>query len=106
MTEDPTAFLAVLRRKLQELTEVVDRYEKSLSPKAPTTEGAILDAFPEDLKEQLVFSITKTHHIIRPRQYLGSDTFRKVAAIVRDQLNGVYVSAGRDSHFRVPRQNG
>jgi len=34
---------------------------------------------------------------------LGSDNFRRVASIIRDQLSGEYISAGKDSHFRVPK---
>ena len=59
--------------------------------------------FPSDLARMLYFEETDEYIIIRPRQYLGSDNFAKIASIIRDQLKGEYVSAGRESHFRVPR---
>ena len=59
--------------------------------------------FPKDLEDMLLFEQTETHITIRPRQYLGSDNFAKIAAIVRDQ-GGEYVSAGKESHFRIPRK--
>ena len=40
--------------------------------------------------------------MVRPAQFLGSDNFSKVAAIVRS-LGGQYVSAGKNSHFEVPK---
>ena len=104
MQEDPAAFLVVLKRKISELTAIIDRYEKSLRVTIITGVEPVIAAFPQDLRDQLTFSETETHHIIRPKQYLGTDTFRKVAQIVKNQLAGEYVSAGKDSHFRVPKK--
>lgn len=39
-------------------------------------------------------------YIIKPKRYLGSDTYRKVAGIIRKN-GGTYISAGRDSRFEV-----
>jgi len=61
-------------------------------------------AFPQDLAGMLYFEATDEYVLIKPRQYLGSDNFRRIASTVRDQLGGEYVSAGRDSHFRIPRR--
>ena len=58
--------------------------------------------FPQDLVRMLDFTISNDNMIIKPRQYLGSENFVRIATIVRDRLNGEYVSQGRDSHFRVP----
>jgi len=60
--------------------------------------------FPRELAGMLYFEVTDEHVLIKPRQYLGSENFGKIATIVRDQLKGEYVSAGRESHFRVPRK--
>ena len=59
--------------------------------------------FPPDLVGLLYFEDTDEHILVKPRQYLGSDNFRRIASIVRDQLGGEYISAGRDSHFRIPK---
>jgi len=66
--------------------------------------GKITDVFPADLRSILYFEQSEDYYVIKPREYLGSDNFGKMAAIVKDQLNGEYISAGKDSHFRVPRE--
>lgn len=58
--------------------------------------------FPKDLGEMLMFEEVEEDIIIKPRQYLGSENFAKIASIVRD-AGGEYISAGRESHFRVPK---
>ncbi len=60
--------------------------------------------FPQDLAGMLYFEENEEYVLIRPRQYLGSDNFAKIASIVRDQLGGEYISAGKESHFRVQRK--
>ncbi len=62
-------------------------------------------AFPEDLMGMLYFEETDDYIIIRPRQYLGSDNFAKIATIIRDQFGGEYISAGKDSHFKISRRS-
>lgn len=59
--------------------------------------------FAKDLEDMLVFEETGSYIIVKPRQYLGSDNFAKIASIVRD-MGGEYISAGKESHFRVPRE--
>jgi len=58
--------------------------------------------FPKDLGEMLMFEEMEEDIIIKPRQFLGSENFAKIASIVRD-VGGEYISAGKESHFRVPR---
>jgi hypothetical protein len=59
--------------------------------------------FPEDLENMLSFEEKDEYVIIKPRQFLGSDNFSKVASIIRG-VGGEYVSAGKASHFRVPKR--
>jgi hypothetical protein len=61
--------------------------------------------FPEDLEGLLGFEEKDDYIIIKPRQFLGSDNFAKIASIVRG-AGGDYVSAGKASHFRVPKKRG
>jgi hypothetical protein len=61
--------------------------------------------FPENLEGMLTFEEVKDFIVIKPRQFLGSENFAKIAAIVRD-AGGEYVSAGKESHFRIPRELG
>jgi hypothetical protein len=77
------------------------------APKPPTPKPVskriedIRMMFPEDLEAMLDFEDREDFIKITPRQYLGSENFAKIASAVRD-AGGEYVSAGRDSHFRVP----
>ena len=61
-------------------------------------------AFPEDLENLLSFEERDDYIIVKPKQFLGSENFAKVASAVRG-LGGEYISAGRDSHFRVYKKS-
>ena len=63
----------------------------------------VQDLFPPDLANLLYFEDAGEYIIVKPRQYLGPDNFRRIASIIRDQMSGEYISAGRDSHFRIPK---
>lgn len=58
--------------------------------------------FPEDLKNLLSFEDFEDYIKIKPRQFLGTDIFSQVATTVRD-AGGDYYSAGKESHFRIPK---
>jgi hypothetical protein len=91
----------------------------SLSPKtaaptpstqAPSSESGKLRSlddirmsFPEELESRLSFEEKGDYIIIKPKQFLGSDNFAKIASAVRG-MGGEYISAGKDSHFRVPKK--
>jgi len=57
--------------------------------------------FPENLENMLSFEEKEDYVIVKPRQFLGSDNFAKIASIVRG-IGGDYISAGKESHFRIP----
>ena len=57
--------------------------------------------FPENLRSLLSFEQRADMVIIKPRQFLGPENFAKILAIVTEH-NGEYVSAGKNSHFRIP----
>lgn len=58
--------------------------------------------FPDDLEDLLSFEEKDDYVVIKPRQFLGSENFAKIASAVRG-MGGDYVSAGKASHFRVPK---
>jgi hypothetical protein len=62
----------------------------------------VKQAFSSELAGMLIFEESGTFIIVKPRRFLGSDNFAKIASIVRD-LGGEYISAGRNSHFKVPK---
>ena len=85
----------------------------SPSPRAPAAVPSPLPAtlksqgiedirmmFPEELDNMLVFEDKGEYIMIKPKQFLGSENFAKIASTVRG-IGGEYISAGRDSHFRV-----
>lgn len=74
-------------------------------PQSPEKSKAVEDIkmiFPEDLENLLSFEEKDDYVIIKPRQFLGSENFAKIASAVRG-MGGDYVSAGKASHFRVPK---
>ena len=78
-------------------------------PAAPT-EGmrsveVVRKSFSSDLEEMLTFEETGDHIVIKTRRFLGSDNFAKIASVVRS-LGGEYISDGKNSHFKVPREIG
>jgi len=81
----------------------------AVAPPAPApTEGMrsiedIRVLFPSDLEEMLTFEESGNYIVIKPRRFLGSDNFAKIASIVRG-AGGEYISAGKQSHFKVPRE--
>jgi hypothetical protein len=60
-------------------------------------------SFPEELEARLSFDEKGDYIIIKPKQFLGSENFAKIASAVRG-MGGEYISAGKDSHFRVPKK--
>lgn len=84
----------------------VGRKQVGKSKGEPKQTTSAIDAaknlFPKDLADILLFEEKEEYIVINPRQYLGSDNFAKIAAIVRE-AGGEYISAGKESHFRVPK---
>ncbi|MDH7477799.1 MAG: hypothetical protein QHH17_05400 [Candidatus Bathyarchaeota archaeon] len=77
-----------------------------ITPKTPERLQGIEDIkmmFPEDLENLLNFEEKDDYIIIKPRQFLGSENFAKIASVVRG-IGGEYISAGKASHFRVPKR--
>jgi hypothetical protein len=60
-------------------------------------------SFPEELEARLNFEEKGDYIIVKPKQFLGSENFAKIASAVRG-MGGEYISAGKDSHFRVPKK--
>lgn len=60
-------------------------------------------SFPEELESRLSFNEKGDYIIIQPKMFLGSENFAKIASAVRG-MGGEYISAGKDSHFRVPKK--
>ena len=85
--------------------------EVPAAPATPTPAGAAVTRgvedvkmlFSKDLEDMLSFEEKGEFIVVKPRQYLGSDNFGKIASIIRG-VGGEYISAGKQSHFRVPKE--
>ena len=79
------------------------------APAAPTPTvrmrsiADVRTVFPKELENMLTFEEKENYIVIKPRQYLGSENFAKIASLVRS-AGGEYISAGKESHFRVSRE--
>jgi hypothetical protein len=79
-------------------------------PPAPTSSAPdvklakIMTAFPEEILSLININSEDNNmfFIIKPKQFLGSENFAKIASAVRG-LGGEYVSQGRESHFRISK---
>ena len=99
--------LNILTMVTKDLSEVANDL-KSLRPKPAPLETAsdverVQNAFPPELKAMLSFEDSGGYVIVKPRRFLGSENFAKVASIIRE-IGGEYISSGRESHFRVKKK--
>ena len=109
--------LKIISRVLSEVSKslktvaVPSAPEVPAAPTTPTPAGAAVTRgvedvkmlFPKDLEDMLSFEEKGEFIVVKPRQYLGSDNFAKIASIIRG-VGGEYISAGKQSHFRVPKE--
>lgn len=58
--------------------------------------------FPESYQEMLTVTDEGSYWHIKPKTFLQTADFAEIARIVK-QYSGHYVSAGKASHFRVPK---
>ena len=109
--------LKMISRDLSEVSKslktvtVPSAPEVPAAPATPTpTDAAVTRGvedvkmlFSKDLEDMLTFEEKGEFIVVKPRQYLGSDNFSKIASIIRG-AGGEYISAGKQSHFRVPKE--
>jgi len=102
MDREFETLLAEVSRTLKELAEAIDRYlEKNLPAEARLE--ILKEKFPEDLKKLVKFETADNRVVVKPRSYLGRENFSKIAEIIK-KAGGEYVSAGKESHFLVPKR--
>jgi len=98
--------LADISKSLKKVGVPAAAPQPAPSPAPPAKAEEVEDVrtlFPEDLEQMLEFEETEEYIKISPRRYLGSGNFAKIASIVRD-AGGEYISAGKQSHFRIPKE--
>lgn len=62
----------------------------------------IKQIFSPEIAGMLLFEEMGSYIIVKPKRFLGSDNFAKIATVVRE-LRGEYISAGKNSHFKIPK---
>jgi len=82
--------------KIEEEISVCKRILKGESP-------SLAPVFPELYGEMLLITDQGSYWQVKPRQFLSSSDFAEIANIVR-VYNGEYVSAGKSSHFKIPKK--
>lgn len=89
------------------ILSVTAKDQPAPSPFKPAAKAVTVEtvkaAFPEDLAAQLSFEDKADSIVLKPKHFLGSEAFAKVASVVRG-IGGSYVSAGRNSHFEINKQ--
>ena len=114
--------LVVLKDVLQDLSDISKTLKATVPPQPSMATAApastpmptmptgplrsakdVRTMFTTEFENMLNFTETPQYIIIKPRQFLGSDNFAKIAAIIRSN-GGEYISAGKESHFRIPRE--
>lgn len=111
--------LDVLKKISEDLQDISKSLKAMRPPTTPTTAPSAKPAVPpakpvgkriedirmmftKELEAMLTFEDKEDFIKITPRQYLGSENFAKIASTIRE-AGGEYISAGKDSHFRVPK---
>jgi len=99
--------LNMISRDLAEISKSLKAVGAPAAAVAPTERMRTIEdvrvLFSSDLEEMLTFEESGNYIVIRPRGFLGSDNFAKIASIVRG-AGGEYISAGKQSHFKVPKE--
>ena len=106
------ASLAVLPRTSSARADRGPRQPAGTAPAVPAAQvispgksrgiNEVKQAFSSELAGMLLFEESASFVIVKPRRFLGSDNFAQIASIVRE-LGGEYVSAGRNSHFKIAK---
>jgi len=84
-------------------TQLVQPTSAPLTGQNLRTLDEIRMSFPEELESLLGFEEKGDYIIIKLKGFLGSEKFAKIASAVRG-MGGEYISAGKESHFRVPKK--
>jgi hypothetical protein len=74
-------------------------HQKTAQPQVPDSKRPM---FPEPYGEMLLITDAGNYWTLKPRQFLQTSDFAEIARLVK-QFGGEYVSAGKSSHFRIPK---
>ena len=104
--------IAEIKKKAAEIIKLCDSLMvpgqvPPTPPPSPTKPEPLVarvkKAFTKDLLDLVTITDKPDAVIVKPKKFLGTENFVKIASTIRG-LGGDYVSAGKDSHFRVPKE--
>ena len=96
--------LANVSRSLKNISEPAITPEITVMPSEKKQNlNEIKKAFSSELMAMLLFEEKADFVIVKPRRFLGTENFARIASVVRD-LGGEYVSAGKNSHFKIAKE--
>ena len=119
--EELLAVLKLVSEDLKQLSDSLKPYVQQAAPSATAPQAtqpappaaqpaaqaltveSVQQSFPEDLQNLLNFQEQDEFIVIKPKGFLGSENFARTAEIVK-KLGGDYISAKKDSHFRLSKQ--
>jgi len=88
---------------MQQIEEIKQFIKGLVPPEEELTVDQVKQAL-QAYQKDLIFSETDMSIIVRPDGYLGRDKFKSISSVLRSlQPATEYVSAGKGSHFRVPK---
>ena len=88
---------------MQQIEEIKQFIKGLVPPEEELTVDQVKQAL-QAYEKDLVFSETDMSIIVKPDGYLGKDKFKSISSVLRSlQPATEYVSAGKESHFRVPK---
>ena len=107
ISEDLRAVSASLKSMaVSQITHPAQQLQSAPSHEEYERQNSVEDirmSFPQELESLLSIEERNEYIIIKPRQFLGSENFARIASAVRG-MGGEYISAGKESHFRVPKR--
>ena len=77
--------------------------QPSLPKPVVRTVQDVAKVFPADISSEVSIEEGDEVILVKPKHYLGTDKFRKISEIVKEFEGGAYISAGKDSHWRIPK---
>jgi len=92
------------RLKLDEeyLQLVRKRMKITKEPDNPYNQSKLYQLLPEEVRHNLIIDYKDDEVQIRPKQWLGTENWSKVMAVVK-QLDGDWNKKGKNSYWSVPR---
>ena len=100
---DPKTFYIERYRELADQLMEVSKILLEEEPKMKvSSKSDVAEKIPAEQRELLDIEEDGDFIIVRPRQFLGAENFRIIASVIQE-FGGEYISAGRDSHFRIKK---